>query len=259
MIDFTDKNVQVELNQDRLKEEYERYHELRSRIGILSIFYSIFAAYSVQLIKFALSNANANWGYIIVLFFFLLLFGISVFFAILLLIPKKVAFKETPRIFYHDVYNNYKNKSNIPEEHIKYYIRETYLKQIEKALENNYRQNNKISKFHYYAFTFALLAIIPYLVCVGIKLTKDPEEIQKVELINSVFKRESDPILKFNKKEVIMQENEESNQQGQENNTNQEPDIDPDNVIRREPELIKENEEFPDPSENPLPDDTNEE
>jgi hypothetical protein len=242
MLDFTNKNTQVELNQNRLKEESERYYEIKSRIGILSIFYSIFAAYSVQLMKFAITNESLSWIYSLFFIVFLFLFSFSIFFAIRLLIPKKVAFKEVPKKFYKELYEEYLNDSRIPNEQVKYYIRESYLNQLEKAVDSNYKLNNRKSKFHYYAFTFALLAIIPYLTCIGIKTTKEPVDIQKVELTNKYFKIDS--LINFKFKEIIMPENAESNQE-QAAQTNEEPTINPDLVIQREPEMIKENKNVP--------------
>lgn len=242
MLDFTNKNTQVELNQNRLKEESERYYEIKSRIGILSIFYSVFAAYTVQLMKFAITNESLSWVYSIFLILFLLLFCLSVIFAIRLLIPKEVAFKEVPKIFYKDLHEEYSNDSRIQAAHVKYYIRESYLNQLEKAVDSNYKLNNRKSKFHYYAFTFALLAIIPYLTCIGIKTTKDPIDVQKVELTNKYFNIDS--LINLKLKEIIMPENEENNQ-GQAAQTNEEPTINPDLVIQREPEMIKENKDIP--------------
>jgi hypothetical protein len=243
MIDFTDKNKQIELNIERLKEESERYLEIKSRIGMISIFYTFFAAYTIQLIKYALCSNKLGIFYIITLFLFLGLFASSVIFSILLLLPKEIAHKELPKIFYKDVYSNYKNNKNIKESDIKYYIRETYKEQIEKAVEHNYKLNNKKSKYHYYAFTLALSAIIPYLLCVGIKITKSPDDIQKIEITNSSFEIKNDTLL-LNRKDNKMPTNEETNQQA----TNSEPVIDPSQVIHRDPEMIKENKEIPEPS-----------
>jgi hypothetical protein len=237
LLDFTDKNTQVELNQDRLKEEYQRYHEIKSRIGIISIFYSVFAAYTVQLIKYAVTSEEIGWVYYSSLILFLLLFGISIFFAVRLLIPKEVAFKETPETFYKETFRQYSNNPNIQSGHVKYYIRETYLEQVEKAVDRNFKLNNRKSMFHYYAFTLALLAILPYLTCVGIKITKDPDDIQKIEITNEKLKIQIDSIINSKTKEVIMPE-EESTSQEQSTPSNEEPTIDPSQVVHREPQMI---------------------
>ncbi|MBW1649654.1 MAG: hypothetical protein JRJ44_03045 [Deltaproteobacteria bacterium] len=197
MIDFTDKNKQVELNEARLKEEYKRRVEIRSRIGILSVCYSIFAVYTAPLIKFAYTTAlpQSDWFYILTLIIFLFFFVSSISYAIGLLMPEKTAFMETPYTFYNKTYNDYQRR-DIKKELIKYYIRDTYLKQIEKAVEQNYRLNNKKRRFYYYAFILTFCAIIPYFTCVGIKITKEPDEVQKVELINSYFYSSGDAIKK---------------------------------------------------------------
>ena len=109
---------------------------------------------------------------------------------------------------------------------------------------------------HYYAFNLALLAIIPYLVCVGIKITKDPEDIHKVELTNISLRTTNDTIIELKKitKGATMHENEENNQQGKNTSSNNEPKIDPEQVIRRKPVMIKENKELPNPPKEPVND-----
>lgn len=253
MIEFNNKNKQVELNQERLKEESERYYEIKSRIGILTIFYSIFAYYTVQLVTFAISSNEAGFFYISILIVFLILFGTSMLYTIRLLMPKDVAFKETPEVFYKKVYKEYEENPRVLNEHINFYVRETYLEQLEKAVELNFRLNNRKSKFNYYAFILAISAILPYLICIGIKITKDPDNIQKIELVNSQIELKNDTIYSLKIREIIMTDQDTSNQQ--ENISNEEPTIDPNEVIHRDPEMIKENKEFPETKNEPLHDD----
>jgi hypothetical protein len=235
MIDFDSKDFQIEMNNDRLKEESERYNEIRSRIGYISIFYTAFSVYTIPLIEYLFSN-KFPLLYTIIFGAFLILFLVSLVFGILLLLPQDVAFKELPKTFYDETRAQYKNKG-IPDKDIKYYIRETYLNQIEKSVELNFKLNNKKSKYHHWAFRLAIYAIIPYFICVGYSVfnKKDDNPI-KVEIVKS----------NINLNDSIMCKNEQDNQNQQGGNTqSQEPKIDTSQVIQRDPVLIKEGKEAP--------------
>ena len=55
-IDFDSKKFQIEMNNERLKEESQRYNDIHSRISYISIFYTAFSVYTVPLIDYLLSN-----------------------------------------------------------------------------------------------------------------------------------------------------------------------------------------------------------
>jgi hypothetical protein len=252
MIDFTDKDQQIELNEKRLSEEYERYREIKSRIGILLVIYTIFSAYSLQLIKLFMTTDGIVLLYSLSLVLFIFFFVISIICAILLSVPSGIAYKELPKVFYDEVFKEYSNNDRIEKEAIKYYIRETYAKQTEDSVEHVYKLNNKKSKYHYYAYIFALIALIPYIVCVGFTLFVDTNGIQKVQLTNSYFD--------LNEKEFKMADKEDSQPQEKltvntevkpslaiQGNTPKDTVINPELVIVRQPVIIKENKSTPEP------------
>ena len=245
MIDLTNKNNQIELNSERLKEEYERYFEIRSRIGIITIIYSIFAVSSVQLIQFAIKYKSVGSIYNISLISFIIIFILSLFNSILLLIPKAIAYKNTPKYFYNDLLEAYEKNNQIPSGQEKYYVQESYNKELEKIIDLNFALNNKKSNYHYWAFTFALCALIPYIICSGIKITKIPNNIQEVKLTNSCFEQNEKLITK-NKKELIMFKKEETTPPPP-----NEPKVNPDLVIETKPVMIKENKHIPETPQKP--------
>jgi len=230
VFNLLDKNKQIELNECRLKEEYDRYFEIRSRIGILSLFYSIFAAYTIQLVRFVFLGESHNLLLIALFLIYIIFLGLSLFNVICLLIPKEIAFKNLPKYFYGELLDEYKKKK-MNKDHLKFYVRETYQDQLETAVERNFNLNNKKSKQHYYAFTFALIALIPYFICVGLEVFNSPNDVVKVEIVNNDLG------------EKIMCENQDN--QSETGNANgessPEPTIDPEQVIHTEPVMIKEN------------------
>jgi len=185
-VDFNEIEDQIELNKDRLKDESERYNEIRSRIGFISIVYTLFAAYGFQLILYSIRGQGINAVYFIALFAFIGLVIFSVVNAVRLLIPIKIAHRDLPSYFYNDIKNEYL-ESGIPEEDSDAYIKHTYKLQLEVAVKTNFDINNRKSKFHFYAFVTALFAIIPYLICIGMYIYSEKEKTVKVELVNKIF------------------------------------------------------------------------
>ena len=182
-MNFLDKDFQIELNQKRLEVEVNRYVEIRSRIGYITIFYTIFAVYLIQLFQFALNEKFLNIIFDALLFIFIILIGFSIYHSIKLLLPVTKAFQSLPKYFYEDIKKIYIQKG-IAANLINQYINETYRIQLEKAIEINFTTNNKKSKNNFYAFIFCICALIPYVICVGIKLSNEHEEIQKVQIIH---------------------------------------------------------------------------
>jgi len=182
--DFDNIDFQIEQNENRLARERERYSDYRNRITIISIFYTIYAGFTFQLLKFAfIDNFFLKWYFGIPFSVYLILFLLSVYNTFRLLIPKKIAHSDLPNFFYDRVKKMYENQNNVPQTQIKYYIRETYKKQLEKSVSLTFNLCNKQSRFNYWSLVFALSALIPYMICVGVKLTKAPEDVTKIEII----------------------------------------------------------------------------
>lgn len=185
-MNFNDIDDQITLNETRLKDEMERYNEIRSRIGYISIVYTLFAAFSYQLISYSIDLEFLGLIYKLSLWIFLLSFCISIVFSIRLLIPVEIAHKDLPEAFY----KNYKEEylqDGIVEDEIDVYLKHTYRDQLEKAVKHNFELNNRKSKFHYNSFLAALVALIPYVICIGLYVSNKTEDTTKVELTNEIF------------------------------------------------------------------------
>ena len=233
---FDDFDFQIELNESRLNRERERYADYRNRITIISLFYTVYAAFTIQLFKFGFIDGYIwQWFFGIPFLLFILSFLLSVYFTIRLLIPKKLANMDLPTLFYNRVRKMYVDQGDIPENDIKYYLRATYKDQLEQSVEKTFKLCNKQSKFHYWSLVFALCALIPYMTCVGVKLTKGPEDITKVEIVKP--QKDSD---------MAENENPQANSGENKKPSSEEPKVDPAKVIKIPPQMIKEGYEIPD-------------
>lgn len=184
---FDDIDFQIELNKKRLEIERNRYNDFRNRIPILTLLYTVYVGYTIQLFKFAfLGGYFLKWYFGIPFSIFVVLFLVSLYYTIKLIIPKNIAHQDLPLFFYKDVKKMYNKQEDIQENEIKYYIRESYKYQLEESVEKTFKLCNKQSKLHYWSLVLALAALIPYMICIGVKLSKEPDDIIKIEIIEPI-------------------------------------------------------------------------
>jgi hypothetical protein len=62
-------------------------------------------------------------------------------------------------------------------------LKGSYILELETTITNNVTVYRKKSSFHYRALLFALIAVLPYTVCIGFHLSKKEDKIQKVKLV----------------------------------------------------------------------------
>jgi hypothetical protein len=137
-ISFTNLSDQIELNEKRLAFEYDRYEKYYSRFTLISILYSVFAIYFLQLFKFCRADNNPSKLLFTISFcLFILSIVYSIYHAILLLIPKDVSFVKLPEEFYKTVRKQYEEKGITNEDELNEYIRASYNQQLEKVVESN--------------------------------------------------------------------------------------------------------------------------
>jgi len=76
-------------------------------------------------------------------------------------------------------------------------IKTSYVSELERVVEENYKIFHRKRSFYQNALTLGLLSVIPYLICTAFHLTKDDHKIEKVEIVNSKN------IINLDKKQVM--------------------------------------------------------
>jgi hypothetical protein len=181
---FNDIDFQIQLNKDRLEEERNRLSNYKNRFPIIMLLYTIFAGFTIQLVCFGFLDGYIwKWYFGIPLVAFLSLFLLSVIFSILLFKPQKIAYLHLPPYFYNDLKQQYKIQNDIPAEHINNYVKASYKRHLEESVKLTFETCNKKSRYHYWSLILALIALLPYMICVGIKVMKSPEEVIKIEIV----------------------------------------------------------------------------
>lgn len=137
---------------------------------------------------------KGNWFLYICFVLFASSALISIFFALLLLLPEDVAYLGPPSLFYTDSRREFENeiKEADPEKKqktIDEMMKVKYLDELEGVAELNRRVFQKKSSLYVWAFRFALLAILPYLVCLSFHFSKNEDNIQKVQIVNLEINR----------------------------------------------------------------------
>jgi len=184
-IDFLSNEGKIELNQKQLDIYREGLEKASSRISLISVLYSILSIYLIQLIQFSITHNFRNIFFLGCLGLLIFCLSVSIVWTIRFLLPTKIAHVHAPKYFYSNIKKQYEAKGVKPED-MQRKIQATFLNELEKALDNNYNAYKAKRKKFYYAFNFALIALIPYLICASIMLgTKEKETPQKMEITNA--------------------------------------------------------------------------
>lgn len=183
-IDFLSNEGKIELNQKQLDIYREGLEKAAGRISLISVLYSILSIFLIQLIQFSIAHNYRNILFFVSLGLLIFCLSVSVIWTIRFLLPVKIAHVHAPKYFYHNIKKQYEAKG-VKQEDMQRKIQATFLNELEKAVDNNYNAYKAKRKNFYYAFNFALIALIPYLICASIMLgVKEKETPQKVEITN---------------------------------------------------------------------------
>ncbi|MBK7818305.1 MAG: hypothetical protein IPJ60_12770 [Sphingobacteriaceae bacterium] len=148
------------------------------------------AIYLIQIFKFPFENIKALIFlplvfYSIFLAFFLFNIITSIYNAYLILKPVDVAYINEPRFFYEKIKKQYETAlATTNTAVLNEYIKATYLKELESAIEANSALYKEKSRYYYNAFTKGLLALVFYIFCSSFVILFAKNGIEKIEISN---------------------------------------------------------------------------
>ncbi|MBO9151039.1 hypothetical protein ACFOTA_02395 [Chitinophaga sp. GCM10012297] len=99
------------------------------------------------------------------------------------MIPKDVSHLLAPLEYYEIHRVKYESETNDRHE-VDVLLKAAYIDELESAVKTNKLNVTRKIKFYRKAFTLAMWAIIPYLICVGFYVCMKQDGIYKVEIIN---------------------------------------------------------------------------
>jgi len=182
---FYDLDYIIDINEKRLEEYTASYQKVLDNITNIILVYSAIAIFLIPFVQHIIDHDIPGWMYYVSFILFLVFLLLSLFYFIRLLIPVKVAYLEPPHTYYtiykEQIEQIYPGAAN--EERVNRSLKGSYILEIESAMTNNLSVFRRKRSFYYNALLFALVAVLPYIACLGYHLTKKTESVQRVELV----------------------------------------------------------------------------
>jgi len=185
---FYDLDYIIEVSEKRLEDYNSNYQKIFGSITNILLIYSAIGIFLTTLIQHIIEQDINSWMFYLFFAIFAVSFAISVFCFIRLLIPAKIAYLDPPAKYYRDfkpqieaAYPGPANRQKVDDS-----LKGSYILEIDDALTRNFEVFRQKRSFYYNALIFALIATLPYIICIGYHLTKKQKErIYKVEVTNS--------------------------------------------------------------------------
>jgi hypothetical protein len=235
--DFYNLDYIIEINEKRLEQYTSAYQKVLERLTNIILVYSGVAIFLIPIIQDISEREAKNWM-IVAFICFCLLFAISLFFTIRLIIPIEVAYLEIPKRYYETYRIQYEqthhNRTIIPN-----LLKASYIDELENALSTNDRVFRRKSSFYYNALMFGLLSVIPYLICLGYDISKKDDKIEKVNIVNPEINGILHKIDSMSKS--TSKNSNTTSSSSKTGTTTQLPGVNSSQVIASQPKLIKEN------------------
>jgi len=177
----------IEINEKRHEQYTSAYQKVLERFTNIILIYSAITIFLIPLIQGLIKRmipvSTNHWVFCISFGVFAFFFLISVYNTIRLIIPEEVSYLEIPKKYYTDYLTIY--ETTIPDKtEVTKLLKASYITELETAVRKNEAVFRKKSSFYYNALMFALISVVPYLVCLGFHITSKEETVQKIEIVN---------------------------------------------------------------------------
>jgi hypothetical protein len=239
---FYDLDYIIEINEKRIEQYLSAYQKVLDRLANIILIYSAITIFLVSVIKVVFFNRHCPLTLLICFTVFVILFLLSVYNTVRLIIPVNVAYLTTPDKYYEGFRLTYEQEIQQQSE-IEKLLKASYISELEKTLKINVEVFRRKSSFYYNALMYSLLSAVPYIICVGFHISNKEDAIQKIEIINS---EKISNLLKINTMSNTNNNNNNPNntQTSSANGsgtTSRLPGINNSQVIPSSPDIIKEN------------------
>jgi hypothetical protein len=169
---FYDLDYIIDISEKRLAEYTVLYQKVLERLTNVILIYSALGIFLIPLVQHAIT---ADIKGVIYYLFFLLFIGLlsaSIVYFIKLLLPAGIAYLDPPNKYYgtfrEQLEGIYAQDKEIVDESLK----ASYILDLEEAIQVNGDTYKRKSSFFNNALVFALLAVVPYIVCPGYHISK---------------------------------------------------------------------------------------
>jgi len=169
---FYDLDGIIEMNEKRLAEYTALYQKVFERLTNIILIYSALGIFLIPLTQHVLGRDVRGIFYYTSFTTFMVLLLVSLVYFIRLLLPVDIAYLEPPQKYYIEYRIELELLQIGNEEIVNDSLKGSYISELENAIEINSKAFRQKSSLFYNALLFALLAIVPYIVCIGFHLSR---------------------------------------------------------------------------------------
>jgi hypothetical protein len=180
---FYDLDYIIEVNEKRIEQYLAAYQKVLDKFTNIILIYSAITIFLISIIQDIFVVDSRPLFLYLCFGTFSILFLISLYFTIRLIIPVEVAYPGAPKKYYEE-YRLIYEQTIQKQDQVEVLLKTSYINELETTLHKNVLVFTKKKSFYYNALICVLLSVIPYLICLGFHIFKKEENVQKVAIIN---------------------------------------------------------------------------
>lgn len=169
-VSFYDFDYIIEINQRRLEEYIALANRATDRIAPIVLVYSALGIFLIPLINHLLKADIANILFDVASCLLLILMLLSIFYFIRLLLPVTVMHLDPPAEYYDNLMSKYEKMYILDTVDIDLILKNAFVDELEKEILKSKAIFERKGAYFKIALQFAILALIPYCVCVIFQL-----------------------------------------------------------------------------------------
>jgi hypothetical protein len=169
---FYDLDYIIDISEKRLAEYTVLYQKVLERLTNVILIYSALGIFLTPLVQHAITTDIKGVVYYLFLLLFIGLLSASIVYFIKLLLPAGIAYLDPPKKYYGTFREQLEGIYAQDKETVDESLKASYILDLEEAIHVNGDTFKRKNSFFNNALVFALLAVVPYIVCLGFHLSK---------------------------------------------------------------------------------------
>lgn len=167
---FYDLDYIIDISEKRLAEYTVLYQKVFERLTNIILIYSALGIFLIPLIQYMIAADVKGTVFYVIFTLFVVLLLTSLVYFVRLLLPVDIAYLDPPKKYYESFKSELEFLIIGNEETVNDSLRGTYILDLQNAIEINSRAFRKKNSYFYNALLFALLSVVPYVICLGFHL-----------------------------------------------------------------------------------------
>lgn len=176
---FYDLDFIIEMNERRVSEYHAAFLKVTDQFTVLIIIYSAIGIFLAPVVVQLLTAHAFLSAYCVSFLLFSILFLVSIFYTVRLILPADIFNLRPPVIYYLEYRLRYEKSQHLKQENrgtrIDDLLKKSYIDELEDTLRNLLDAFVNKRFFYGNALRFALFSVPPYLFCLGILISEKQE------------------------------------------------------------------------------------